>query len=76
MNGTVRWPLNEAMVAKSFPSERAAGELGMTEGGAKMTVTRMRQRYRQLLRGKVAQTVTHPGEIDEELRHLRRLIAR
>jgi RNA polymerase sigma-70 factor (ECF subfamily) len=33
-------------------------------------VHRLRQRYRQLLRDEIAQTVDGPGEVDEELRHL------
>jgi len=48
----------------------AAGRLGMTEAAAKMTVTRMRQRYRALLRAEIASTVDDPAEIDAELREL------
>ena len=53
-----------------------AHRLGMTEGAAKMTVTRMRERYRHLLRSEIAQTVATPAEIEDELRHLRAVLSR
>ncbi len=49
-------------------------ELGMTESAVKSAVQRMRQRHRELLREEVAQTVTRPEEIDEELRHFRAVL--
>jgi len=48
----------------------AASRLGMTEGAAKMTVTRLRDRYRRLLRAEVAQTLVRAGDVDDELRQL------
>lgn len=47
-----------------------AAETGMTEGAVKVTVHRMRRRFRDLLRAEVAETVEDPGEIDDEVRHL------
>jgi RNA polymerase sigma-70 factor (ECF subfamily) len=47
-----------------------AARLGMTEGAAKMTVTRLRDRYRRLLRAEVAQTLVNADEVDDELRQL------
>jgi len=47
-----------------------AARLGMTEGALKVTVHRLRQRYRELLREEVAHTVAAVHEIDEELRYL------
>ena len=47
-----------------------ATTLGVSEAAAKMTVTRMRRRYRELLRAEVAHTVAEPAEIEAELRHL------
>jgi RNA polymerase sigma-70 factor (ECF subfamily) len=44
--------------------------LGTTEAAIKMIVHRMRQRYRELVRHEVAQTVASPEEIDEEMRYL------
>jgi RNA polymerase sigma-70 factor (ECF subfamily) len=44
--------------------------LGMTEGNLKVTVYRLRRRYRELLRAEVARTVDDPKAIDEEMRDL------
>lgn len=44
--------------------------LGMTEGNLKVTVHRLRRRYRELLRGEIARTVDGPDAIDEEIRDL------
>ena len=43
-------------------------ELGTTVAGLKMAVTRMRERWRELLREEIAQTVASPEEVEEELR--------
>ena len=53
-----------------------AGLLGMTEGAVRVAVYRLRQRYRELLRAVVAQTVADPLEVDEELRHMMRVLER
>ena len=47
-----------------------AQQLGTTEGTIKVTVHRLRQRYRDLLRTVVSQTVNSPIEVDAELAHL------
>jgi RNA polymerase sigma factor (sigma-70 family) len=51
-------------------------ELAMTEAAVKSAVQRMRQRHRELLREEIAQTVTCPEEVEEELRHFRALLGR
>jgi DNA-directed RNA polymerase specialized sigma24 family protein len=48
----------------------AARRLNTTEAAAKMSASRMRKRYRELLREEIAQTVTGPDEIDDEIRNL------
>jgi RNA polymerase sigma-70 factor (ECF subfamily) len=50
--------------------EQVALRLGMTEGAIRVAVHRLRQRYRELLRFEIAQTVSRPEEIDGEIRHL------
>ena len=40
----------------------------ISEGAAKMTVTRMRQRFRAIIRQEIAQTVTTPEQLEAELR--------
>jgi RNA polymerase sigma factor (sigma-70 family) len=44
--------------------------LGMTEANLKVTVHRLRRRYRELLRAEIARTVEDPAGIDEEMRNL------
>lgn len=48
-----------------------ATKLGTTEAALKMAVSRMRHRYREILRTEIANTVSSPDEVDEELRSLR-----
>lgn len=47
-----------------------AAKLGTTAAAAKMAASRMRRRYRQLLRDEIAQTVASPSEVDQEIRDL------
>ena len=47
-----------------------AQRLGTTAGTIKVTVHRLRRRYRELLRTVVSQTVNSPIEVDAELAHL------
>ncbi|MCP5520093.1 MAG: sigma-70 family RNA polymerase sigma factor [Verrucomicrobiales bacterium] len=44
--------------------------LGMTEGAVKLAAFRLRQRYRDLIREEVAQTLADPAELEDEIRHL------
>src|SRR5213595_3819901 len=46
-----------------------AVEMDMTENAVKQAFHRLRQRYRQLLRDEIAQTVAVPGDVEDELRH-------
>ncbi len=45
-------------------------DIGLSEGAVKVAVHRMRKRYRELLRQKVADTVKDAGSVEAELRHL------
>jgi RNA polymerase sigma-70 factor (ECF subfamily) len=47
-----------------------AGQLNLSEGSVKVAAHRLRQRFRELLRAEVANTVARPEDIDIELRHL------
>lgn len=44
-----------------------AEELGMEEGALRVAVHRLRKRYRQLLRREVAETLSDPAMVEEEL---------
>jgi RNA polymerase sigma-70 factor (ECF subfamily) len=53
------------------PSQgQIAHEFAMTENAVNQAFHRLRERYRQLLREEIAHTVTAPGDIEDELRHL------
>lgn len=43
-----------------------ARRLGTSEAAVKMTVSRLRQRARELIRDQIAQTVSTPAEVDQE----------
>ena len=49
--------------------------LGMSPGAVKVAVHRLRRRYRDLLRTEIAETLVDPGEVEDELGHLRRALA-
>jgi RNA polymerase sigma factor (sigma-70 family) len=54
----------------AVPYRDVAERLRMTEGAVKMAVHRLRTRYGDVLREKVAQTVATQAQIDEEIREL------
>jgi RNA polymerase sigma-70 factor (ECF subfamily) len=54
--------------------EKAAGALGVSEAAAKVAVHRLRRRYREILRFEIADTVAEPGQVDDEIRSLWRLL--
>ena len=60
--------LNGDPPAKRY--EVLAGELGASMGALRVAVHRMRRRYRELLRAEIAETVSTPSDIDEEIRFL------
>lgn len=47
-----------------------AGELGLTEGAAKVAAHRLRRRYRDLLRAEVTHTLAEGEAVDDEIRWL------
>jgi RNA polymerase sigma-70 factor (ECF subfamily) len=56
------------LIGEKQPYAELAAKLGTTEAALKMAVSRMRQRYKELLREEIASTVSGPAEIEEELR--------
>ncbi len=57
------------------PYAALAARLSVSEGTVKSAVHRLRQRYRQLLREEIGQTVAAPADVEEELRHLFAVLA-
>ena len=62
--------------ADSIPYPQVAERFGLTAANVKITAHRLRQRYRELLREEISHTVAQPGEIDEEIRYLMRIVSR
>jgi RNA polymerase sigma-70 factor (ECF subfamily) len=58
------------------PYAELAARLDMTEGAVRVAVCRLRERYRERLRERIAETVASPAEVDAEVRHLFRVMAR
>lgn len=52
----------------------AASRFGRSEEAIKKMVQRMRRRYQELIRQEIAHTVSDPAEIEDELRHLCKVI--
>ena len=58
------------------PYAELASQLAMSEGAVKVAVCRLRSRYRKRLQEEIAHTVACPPDIESELRHLFRVLAR
>ncbi len=59
----------------ALPYTQLAVRLGISEANIKVTIHRLRNRYRELLRQQVAHTVATPEEVEEELRSLFQVLA-
>jgi len=57
--------------ATAIPYEELANRLGRAAAHLRVDVTRLRARYRAILREEVSGTVVDPRDVDEELRYLR-----
>ncbi len=55
----------------AIPYDELANRLGRTAAHLRVDVTRLRTRYRAILREEVSGTVVDPQDVDEELRYLR-----
>jgi len=54
----------------AIPYAEAARELGMSEATVRVAVHRLRRRYRELLRAEIAQTLSEPEQVEEEMKAL------
>jgi len=55
--------------------EQVGQSLNMSKSAVNVTMHRMRKRYGELLRQEIAETVSCPEAIDEELRHLQQILS-
>jgi RNA polymerase sigma factor (sigma-70 family) len=62
--------------AAAVPYEEMAKRLGRPATTLRSDVARLRTRYRAILREEVSGTVIDPHDVDEELRHLRQVMAK
>ncbi len=63
----------EALLARDAEDARyeaVAAEMGVSAGALRMSLHRLRRKYRHVLRAEIAETVSTPEEIDEEIRFL------
>ncbi len=55
---------------ESQPYSSLAAQLGLSEGAVKVAVHRLRQRYREVIRAEIAETVASEAEVEAELKHI------
>ena len=61
--------------AKAARYAVVAESMETTEGAAKVAVSRLRARYREMIRSEIAQTVDSPDEVEDEIRRLFEVIS-
>lgn len=69
---TLKGFLSEGTTMTTYPE--AARVLSLTEANVRMTVTRLRRRYGELVRAEVTDTLGSHADLEDELRHLRTLL--
>ena len=62
--------LKRSLTGDEPARSETAARVGMTEGAVKVAVHRLRQRYRELLRAEIVETVSDPSDIEDEMRCL------
>ena len=58
------------------PYADSALDLGLTESAVKSAIYKLRQRYGEMLRSEIAQTLSDPSEVDDEIRYLLHALSR
>jgi len=59
-----------------LPRDQIAERLNMNAGAVKVAVHRLRQRYRNLLRAAIAETVSNEADLNDEMRYLIEVLRR
>ena len=59
---------------ETLPYADLGAALGMSEGAVKVAVHRLRRRFGALLREEIAETVSDPAQVDDEIRELFRAL--
>ena len=66
----LRPTLTADSLADAAPYRAVADRLGMSEGAVKVAAHRLRRDYRDVLRRNIAETVSTPQDVDDEIRDL------
>jgi RNA polymerase sigma factor (sigma-70 family) len=61
---------------KTTPRAELAARCGISVGAVDVAVHRLRRRYGEILRAEIAHTVSHSGEVEDEIRHLKTVLGR
>jgi len=69
----LRFALTGAQSA--VPYTTLAERLQISEAAVRVAVHRVRQRYREMLRAEIADTVADEAEVNEELNYLRQILS-
>ena len=60
--------------AETIPYPQLAEKFGLSAGNVKTIAHRLRERYREVLREEISQTVAKPGDVDDEIQYLMRIV--
>jgi RNA polymerase sigma factor (sigma-70 family) len=55
---------------KDISQAEAAARIGLNEGAVKVAIHRLRRRFRETIKHEIAQTVSDPAQVDQELHYL------
>ena len=61
---------------RATPRTELAARCGISVGAVDVAVHRLRRRYGELLREEIAHTVGQPGDVEDEIRHLKAVLGR
>jgi len=59
---------------ETIPYPQLAEKFGLSAGNVKTIAHRLRERYREVLREEISQTVAKPGDVDDEIQYLMRIV--
>lgn len=72
--GREKWfdALKDCLTGEACPEKQSelAKRLGLSTGALKVAIHRLRRRYREMLRAEIAQTVSAPEQVEDEIRQL------
>jgi len=68
--------LRPALAGGETSGAELGAALGLSEGAARVALHRLRQRFGETLRAEVRQTLEDPGQVEEEIRDLFRVLGR